>query len=137
MKNLCCLLIVLLTGFSSCNQDPQSLTGNLVMGDTLLIRYHQTLTNGTDGISVLLDSVLNDSRCPTDVVCIWAGNAEARFVIKRGVEETKFNLNTTLRPRDTTINGYKITLLDLLPYPVSKHQIAPEEYYAHISVQRN
>ena len=137
IKNLGCLLIIFLIGISACKNDPQTKPGDLVLGDTAVIKIHETLTNTANGISILMDSVLNDSRCPVDVECVWAGNAKVRFFFKSNIDEIKFSLNTTLMPRDTAINGYKISLLYLLPFPISTHSIPLDEYHANILIQKN
>lgn len=137
IKNFTLILIFVSFYSNACKNYHEINPGKLVLGDTVIIKYKEALQNEAEGISVLLDSVMNDSRCPIDVECIWAGNAEVQFLFKSALQQTKFNLNTTLSPGDTTIDGYKIMLVALLPFPVSGHQILPDKYYAQISVQKN
>lgn len=136
-KNVGCLLIIVLIGFIACKSDPQITSHNLILGDTVAIRIHETLINEVNGISILMDSVLGDSRCPLGAECIWAGNGEVRFIFKTDSQQVKFSLNTLLNPKESTINGCKITLLDLLPYPIVSHPINFNQYYAKILIQKN
>jgi len=137
MKKLSCILVIVLIGITACKNESGTIMNNFVLGDTVSIKFNETIKNDENGLSLRMDSVLNDSRCPIDVECIWAGNAKVRFAFKSNIDEIKFSLNTTLMPRDTTINGYKIRLLDLLPHPVSTHRISFNEYYANIKIQKN
>ena len=133
MKTLLCL-VFLLTFIYACKPESESISHNFALGDTVVIRFSQTLKNPDNNISIRMDSVVNDSRCPIPMECFWAGIAEVRFIFKSENQETKFNLNTTTH-RDTVLNGYKITLIDLLPYPVANRKLSQSEYYAKITAK--
>jgi hypothetical protein len=42
--------------------------------------------------SILTIKQINDSRCATDIQCIWAGNVVVKFNIKNGVNNETFEL---------------------------------------------
>jgi hypothetical protein len=59
---------------------------------------------------------VKDTRCPTDVDCVWAGNAIVKLSIAKGKSAAKmFELNTGLEPNVILFQGYSITLKDLSP----------------------
>jgi hypothetical protein len=59
---------------------------------------------------------VKDTRCPTDVDCVWAGNAVVKLSIAKGKSGAKtFELNTALEPNVISFQGYTITLKDLSP----------------------
>jgi hypothetical protein len=73
-----------------------------------------------------------DSRCPQDVVCIWIGEARGRFVLTAPAGSTPFTLRIpggvtaadTLKSGplgfvSTDVGRYRITLMQLDPYPIS------------------
>jgi hypothetical protein len=66
---------------------------------------------------------LNDSRCPRNVTCVWAGNAAVKLdVTFRGRDQKTITLNTTetqTMPREQDYHGYKLRLLAVNPYPVN------------------
>jgi len=136
MKALIYLILIILLSIVACNKESGVTTWNFDLGDTVAIKISQILVNDENKIQVQMDSVLNDSRCPIDVECIWAGNATVRFVLNSNSKKVRFNLNTTMQPRDTIISGYKIKLVSLLPFPVSTHPISYKEYYAKIVVEK-
>jgi hypothetical protein len=81
--------------------------------------------------------VRNDSRCPVDVVCVWAGNAEVEIGVSFGMGPTRpYVLNTTLDPRFVDLGAYRITLTGLKPDPVSTSPIPPDRYVATLRLQR-
>lgn len=54
-----------------------------------------------------------DSRCPSDVTCITAGDA---IVVVRTGERTD-TLHTARQPRALVREGYEVKLEDVRPYP--------------------
>ena len=122
--------------FTGCeNHDEQISTFSL--NDTTELLMHETIFNYESQISISMDSVLSDSRCPMDVICFWAGNAEVRFTFSHKKQDTVFNLNThggSHFRSDSSINGFNIRLLELFPYPETTNDIHQTDYYAKIIV---
>ena len=79
--------------------------------------------------------VISDSRCPIDVVCIQAGNAIVRSEILSSDEAAPFDLHTA-EPREVMHGQLTVTLVRLIPSPVSTRTIAPDEYRATLRVTR-
>ena len=77
--------------------------------------------------------VTNDSRCPSDVQCVWAGNAVAGFDLS-GTGQSDASLNTTLDPKSVSYAGYTIALVGLKPTPKSGSTIPALEYVATLRV---
>lgn len=95
------------------------------------LAYGQSVTLQNTNLRIKFKEVLEDSRCPLNAMCVWAGNA--RIVLD--VNGTLFELNTNLEPRAAFYAGYKITLIRLHPYPnVETMPIQPEEYSASLYV---
>jgi len=93
---------------------------------------------GAQPLHLLFREVPQDSRCPTDVQCVWAGNGMVRLEVALGESpDTPRDLNTTLDPTSTVVGGYRITLLRLLPDPVSTSQIPQDAYRAQLRVERS
>ena len=78
-------------------------------------------------------AVISDSRCPTDVVCIQAGDAVVRIEILSSAGGQSFDLHTA-DGRPVTDGHLSVTLVRLIPAPVSTRTIAPEEYRATLRV---
>jgi hypothetical protein len=92
---------------------------------------------GPSRLRVRFDSVLQDSRCPTDVQCVWAGNAAARVrvQISSDVEQT-IDLNTNVGAKEAQFDGYVLRLVSLGPDPVSTTRIEPAAYRLTVRVER-
>lgn len=62
--------------------------------------------------------VVEDSRCPPDVQCIWAGNAKVKLSIARGKAAPRiFELNSNMEPDVIRLGGYTFKFVDLTRGP--------------------
>lgn len=88
-----------------------------------------------DKLKITFVSVLEDSRCPIGVDCIWAGNAKLQLKISQAKGASKtFELNTNLQPQVFTFEGYEIKIVDLTPTPKVNVRINRKSYTATVSV---
>jgi len=82
-------------------------------------------------VSIRLAGVGEDSRCPSDVQCVWAGNAVVQLSLTSTQESSaEVKLNTTLDPKSAQYGGYTIRLVGLKPVPKSGTRIPAAEYIA-------
>ncbi len=80
---------------------------------------------------------VEDSRCPQDVNCVWAGNAKVTIkVTNRRGESKTFDLNTNLDAKAIKFDGYEIKLGNVTPYPRSNVRINPSGYTASFTVTK-
>ena len=87
---------------------------------------------------ICLDSIFNDSRCPTELVCVWEGDAIAAFTLTMNKRDRSFNLHVNDKfQNDTLIEGVSIKLLNIFPYPKTDQPIGSNDYRAEISVTEN
>lgn len=112
----------------------------LVAPDTAVLAIGDEVT--VDGaLAVRIVEIPHDSRCPVDVTCVWAGNAEVVLSTTAGGVERVFTLNTlehsALGPRSVEVGGYRLTLLRLRPRPRSDVAIAPEDYRIMLEITQS
>ena len=82
--------------------------------------------DGCDALRITFDGVGEDSRCPTGVQCVWAGDAAAAFVLERApAAPIHRTLHTNGRfERQVEYEGFVIWLEDIKPYPKAGASIA-------------
>lgn len=79
---------------------------------------------------------LSDSRCPSDVQCIQAGEAIAKIqVVKNGKILATFNL-TTADETPRLVNGYSVSLASIDPYPRSTQVTLPSDYAVTLVISK-
>ncbi|WP_163516183.1 hypothetical protein [Gelidibacter japonicus] len=130
MKKAVILLLVVI-GFSCAKSDDDT-------QGVINLRVNGCFDNFESGAKICLDSIFNDSRCPTGFVCVWEGDAVAAFTLTKNNVVKSFNLHVNKKfQNDTIIEGIAIKLLQITPYPVAHQPIDPDDYRAEISVAEN
>jgi len=124
-------IFLVLLGFSCGSSDDDTQA-------TINLEINECFDAFETNVSICLDSVFNDSRCPTGLVCVWEGDAVAAFTLNHNDNITPFNLHSNSNfQNDTLIDGITIKLLQITPYPIADQQIDPNDYSVEISVDEN
>jgi len=90
------------------------------LGQEFKLRVGQRATVDGEPFSLRFVSVLNDSRCPADVTCVWAGNAEVLIEANAAGSIASLKLNTLggdKFPKDARHQHYQLGLIALSPLP--------------------
>ena len=83
---------------------------------------------------VRFDGVTSDSRCPSDVQCVSAGDALVQLTVTSGrATPSHFELHTD-GMREIVSGRYRLTLVDLKPLPVSTQPVNPGDYVLTLRV---
>lgn len=102
----------------------------------LTVRMGQEVEVPGSAVRIQLTRVLEDSRCPIDVVCVWAGNAVIEVGIRAGTGPTfPLQMNTNLEPHHADWHGVRVTLLELQPAPRASEPTRQEDYSAKVRVE--
>jgi hypothetical protein len=106
------------------------------LGEQFDIRLGETAYIADTRLSIRVNAVPEDSRCPRDVVCVWAGNARVSLTLRDGSNTDAVDLNSTLEPRAVTRWGYTVRLVDVQPVPSAGQPIPAQEYVIRLVVTR-
>ncbi len=112
--------------------------------DTFLksVSFSQKLVK-KKGTQLVLKKVINDSRCPEGVNCIWAGECEIQVEIYKN-QKLVSKQNILLSPKLYKENilwfskyypKLKITEINVLPYPKSEVIIDPKDFFVKINFE--
>ena len=109
------------------------------VGREFKLRAGRSVTLGKEGLRLRFASVASDSRCPVNVNCVWAGNAEVLVEAgaKNGRGKKTLRLNTNAgpeRPGEGKYGHYTVKLLGLSPQPRDGRKIKKGEYTATLLV---
>ena len=111
---------------------------NASLGQEFTLPAGKTVEIKGESLSIKFIQVITDSRCPTGVECVWAGEATCRMEI---------NLNGVASERILTISGgtsdktqetvdqYTFSF-KLEPYPQAGKDIVPTDYYLLMTVTK-
>lgn len=100
-------------------------------GEAFSLSVGQRVTLDTVHASVRFLQVSDDSRCPSQVQCVWAGDGAVMLEVAPAdgdAAEDTLHTNPESGPRAVVLAGYELTLLRLDPYPETPGQIPPGDY---------
>jgi tetratricopeptide (TPR) repeat protein len=110
------------------------------LDQTFTLSLNQEAHFEEDDLLLRFTSVLEDSRCPKQVLCAWSGQAVVQIQVQQnGSLPTSFVLNTnpSLKLDTVVYMKYSIRLLNLAPYPEDpKTPIPPGAYIITLVVTR-
>jgi hypothetical protein len=89
------------------------------------------------GLTLTLKAVSDDSRCPQDVTCVWAGSVAAGLQLGTSGGDTAVTLNSGLAPQAATFGGWRVTLGPVNPAPTSGQPIPPDAYRVTLQLHRD
>ena len=99
--------------------------------DTLKVQVNHEKRFAKSKLSVKFVELVEDSRCPADVQCIWAGNAKIKIrVSTKGGRSHDLTLDTNGPNQTVSAEGYSIKLVGLTPVPRSNIRINRFGYVA-------
>lgn len=88
---------------------------------------------GTIGeLTVKVVRIVSDSRCPSDVVCIQAGNVVVELEVIKGSKKGVLTIATD--DDGKPFEGYFVQILDVLPEAKSNVKIQDKDYIITVSV---
>jgi hypothetical protein len=101
------------------------------------VRVGRQVTIRSEGLRIDFNAVVEDSRCPQGVQCVWAGNAKVLLRLsKAGRRAASMRLNTGMDPRQADYRGYEVKLVGLEPYPQKDVPVKKKWYVAKLIVTR-
>src|ERR1700755_2373412 len=84
--------------------------------DRVTLRAGQQKRVANGKVRITFISVTEDSRCPMNAKCVWAGNAKVKIrVAVSGGETRTFVLETNGKERGSTTDAYRVQLENLEP----------------------
>src|SRR5690606_37450634 len=99
--------------------------------DVTEVRVGQKACDEASGIEIEFVRVVEDSRCPEGVDCIWAGRAVIEVIAhKAGEASDTTTLSTNGGDGSFGFAGYRIHLEAVDPYPKEGLPIAEDAYKA-------
>ncbi len=137
MKNPLLAILILFSTFATGQNgsvEAPKIAVKVPLGETIVLK----------GVSIKFLEVLEDSRCPKGVDCIWAGRAIVKVQVSNdGKEENKTLIFGETRPgeeKNTNIfssETFAINGLTLNPYPIAENPNEGKDYVLLICEEKN
>lgn len=99
--------------------------------DVTLAPGESVPVSGAD-LKVRFITVGEDSRCPRDVACMWAGEVKVRLDISEGMKPIR-SVEVT-EGGNAEVGTWRVTVVRVEPQPVSTAKIQPQDYRVTLRV---
>ena len=106
------------------------------LGEEFELAVHQTAQISAEKISVTFQEVLEDSRCPVDVTCIWAGLAEVSLRVAVSGNEKELSLSNSPPENSAVFENYTFRLIRVRPAPRANQNIDSSAYFVTVMVDK-
>lgn len=104
--------------------------------ETFTLGVGKQKTSKKSKLKIKFLEVTEDSRCPTGVNCIWAGNAKVKVQVIGSHRSQIFEFNTNIGPKGDVFDGWAITIDELTPYPHANKEVDKKTYKVQFVVSR-
>jgi len=98
--------------------------------ETVSVQINKEKRFAKSKLSVRFIELVEDSRCPTDTNCVWAGNAKIKVEVKKNGRSQVLTLDTNGPNQTKSAEGYSVRLVGLRPSPRSNIRIDRNGYVA-------
>ena len=120
---------------AACSNNEAAVTAGV--GEAFTIGVGQSARITGEDMTVKLNEVIGDSRCPQNVTCVWEGQASSRVTIN--YQGTDYSIVLTQRgaTEQTKESFARYTLAHTLsPYPRQGEEISPKDYRLTLTVTK-
>jgi len=104
--------------------------------EQLELKNGEQKTTKTGRVTIKFLELIEDSRCPADVNCVWAGVARIKVRLSKNGKSADFELNTNQTDKPAVFRGLSVALKDLKPRQSTTSKYSPSAYSALLTVSR-
>ena len=120
-----------------CDATADCLPSVITVGSDAVLAPGRPMRVESSDVSLMFERIVSDSRCPTDAMCVWAGNALARIQVRVGTSApSTVEINSMLDPKTADAGPYRIVFVALAPETNSTRSIDPAAYRLTVRVEQ-
>lgn len=125
IKTIFCIPLLLL--MSNCKTQTSQAKPATVSNNIVTIGLEKQAKIPNSKVTIQFKEVVEESRCPVNVTCVWEGIAIINVDAVSGNQKQNFQVATREFPEKNVTNsfnfsGYKFTLIELKPQPGGKDE---------------
>jgi hypothetical protein len=103
----------------------------LPINQNLVLKVGESKTVGELTVDVV--GITEDSRCPADVQCVWAGRAAIELELRSGGKSTKVIFYSN-EDKVVKFEGYTLNFLRIAPDKLSTRELRPGDYTITLNI---
>jgi formylmethanofuran:tetrahydromethanopterin formyltransferase len=105
-------------------------------GEKVSVKYGETASTKSTRVKAKLVEIIEDSRCPEDVDCIWAGRVRIKMTVttKKGAP-VDIELSSD-QQTSVDVGSYRLTLGEVGPKRRANATVTKADYVAEITIEK-
>lgn len=131
-RSLICFLAASLT---ACGATDSQTTQSMDLGAEVTLAPGGSAAFKPASIVVQFVGIAEDSRCPRDATCMWAGEVKTLLSIRNTRQQAI--RHEVLEGEHVMSGEYRVTVVRVRPEPVASAKIPPETYRATLQLQKH
>lgn len=111
-------------------------SSKVAAAEKVSVKFGETVSSKSTRVKTKLVEIIEDSRCPEDVDCIWAGRVTIKVTvtIKKGTP-VDIELSSDHKP-SVDVGSYRLTLNEVAPKRKIGSPVTKEDYVADLTIEK-
>ncbi len=123
-----CVSILIAVALAACGRG-----GAATLNEPIQLAPGEWANFKAEHLEVKFVGIDDDSRCPDDVTCVWAGEVVVRLTLRRDSRNKEVSVKET---QGLAVDGYTINILQVLPPRASSSPVALADYRVTLKITR-
>jgi hypothetical protein len=123
-----CVLLLIAFALAACGRG-----GAATLNEPIQLAPGEWAHFAAEDLELEFVGIAEDSRCPNDATCVWAGQVVVQLTLRRN------NRNKEVLAKDSkavAVDGYTISILQVLPARASSGPLPPADYRVTLKITR-
>lgn len=126
--------LVLILALAACRSTGEPAPRAASLNQEIQLAPNEQAAYGPQGLTVEFVRVVEDSRCPSDVECVWAG--EVKVQVATRINDAEAVQHEIKAGEHASVGAFRVVVVKVEPIPVSTRQIPQEEYRVTLKVEQ-
>lgn len=126
--------LVLIVALTACQSNGAPAPRAASLNQEIELAPQERAAYGPQGLSVEFVRIVEDSRCPTDVECVWAGEVIVQVATR--IDKAQAEQHQIKAGEHATVGAFRVFVVKVEPLPISTRQIPQEEYRVTLKVEQ-
>lgn len=126
--------LALIVALAACRSTGEPAPRTASLGQEVELAPTEQVVYEPPGLTVEFVRIVEDSRCPSDVECVWAG--EVRVQVATRLEAAQAVQHEIKAGEHANVGAFRVAVVKVEPLPVSTRQIPQEEYRVTFKVEQ-
>ena len=127
--------LLLVATLASCRSSDAPATKTAALSQEIQLSQHEHVEYGQQAeLDVEFVRVVDDSRCPKDATCVWAGEVNVQLATRVGAAEAV--MHEIKAGQSASVGPYRLSVLAVGPERISTQPISPQAYRVTVKVDQ-